>query len=86
VIRTHVSIGRGLSRNHGEPTTLVKIAFGIWIASISFGAISWIIECFGPESGSIRLIEDKDGYQRLAVPSISIDRDEDEEEENDGVL
>lgn len=75
VVRTHVLIARGLTTLYGHghgAGAEERAAFALWLGGIALAALGWLVECAGPEGGRIKLVADKDGYERLAVDGDAV--------------
>lgn len=55
-----ISLDQNDSAGCGHWTSLAKSSLGVYLASVSFGALAWIVECWGPEEGGIKLDDDVD--------------------------
>lgn len=64
VLRTRINIvalgQQSASGGFGRSDALGWTTFGIYMASMTFGVIAWLIECWGPDNGGIALYSTTD--------------------------
>lgn len=56
-----ISLGQNHSAGWGSwDSPLAKASLAMFLASVSFGALAWVVECWGPEEGGIVLGDEVD--------------------------